>query len=174
MKLVGVLVLRIPPDSVPFHQLCSRFLPLLYREISKKSPKCMIPIWKSLISHFQSPTSCTHWLPKWRINSSSSWVTANSQHNLRSAKRSGPSGSSSGKKKWRWAICTQIFDNNGIGIQAKFVTDPAAAIVEKQRRHKRKQAARMRRLDELKPYRAFKRRRREEAIRRAESPPPME
>lgn len=43
------------------------------------------------------------------------------------------------------------------------VVDPAGAAIKKQRKHVQKSAARKRKLDELKPYRVLKRKRRLEA-----------
>jgi len=49
------------------------------------------------------------------------------------------------------------------------ILNPSTAITIKQKRHLRKRTTRMRKMDEIKPYRAFKRRRREEALQRIRS-----
>lgn len=48
------------------------------------------------------------------------------------------------------------------------VVDPAAAVLRKQKKHERKNLAKKRKLDELRPYRVTKRKRLQEAKNRGE------
>ena len=143
-KLVGALATKCGggPESARFGQLCTRFLPLLYREMNRKSHK------------FTD-----------ELHSLATEVSAKFKERMDGKEYSA-----------RLAQCQREWAEHKKqrtqATKAQLVTDPAAAITAKQKRHQRKRVAKMRRLDEQKPYRAYKRRRREEAIRRVHSPLP--
>uniref|UniRef100_A0A183BKH0 DRIM domain-containing protein n=1 Tax=Globodera pallida TaxID=36090 RepID=A0A183BKH0_GLOPA len=130
-KLIGALAVNIPSViSEQFSHLCSYFISIIYREMSKKSSKY---------------TEELHSLA----------VEVGGELRRRIGDREFTS---------RLAKCqrerTERVQCRKSDAKTLFVTDPVAALVDKQRRHERKKEARRRRLDIRKPYRALKRRRR--------------
>uniref|UniRef100_A0A914HMA1 Uncharacterized protein n=1 Tax=Globodera rostochiensis TaxID=31243 RepID=A0A914HMA1_GLORO len=129
-KLIGALAVNIPSViSEQFSHLCSYFISIIYREMSKKSSKY---------------TEELHSLA----------VEVGGELRRRIGDREFTS---------RLAKCqrerTERVQRRKSDAKTLFVTNPVAALVDKQRRHERKKEARRRRLDIRKPYRALKRRR---------------
>ncbi|KAL3089772.1 hypothetical protein niasHT_020214 [Heterodera trifolii] len=131
LKLVGALVVNIPSiASEQFTHLCSYFISIIYREMNKKSPKF---------------TEELHSLAL--------------EVSVVLRKRIGDREFTSKLAKCQRERSERISRRKS-EAKTLFVTNPMAAIADKQRRHERKKEARRRRVDVLKPYRELKRRRR--------------
>uniref|UniRef100_A0A1I8B7M8 DUF6700 domain-containing protein n=1 Tax=Meloidogyne hapla TaxID=6305 RepID=A0A1I8B7M8_MELHA len=141
-KMVGVLILKCNTDSEQFEYLCNCFLPLLYREINNSSK---ISEEKSIVDLQMLSSEIGNLFRKQLGDKKFSIQLAKCQDEKTKRKQ---------KRREQ--------------DKALLILNPSTAIAVKQKRHLRKRTTKMRKMDETKPYRAFKRRR-EEAIRKIES-----
>nr|CAD2205133.1 unnamed protein product [Meloidogyne enterolobii] len=143
-KMIGVLILKCDTNSERFGHLVNNFLPLLYREMSDS---LRISEEKNKNEDLQILASEVGNLFRKQLG--------DREYSTQLAKCQREKDERKQKRREQ--------------AKAMLILNPSTAITIKQKRHLRKRTTKMRKMDEIKPYRAFKRRRREEALQRIRS-----
>ncbi|CAK5082193.1 unnamed protein product [Meloidogyne enterolobii] len=143
-KMMGVLVLKCDSNSERFGHLVNNFLPLLYREMSDS---LRISEEKNKNEDLQMLAS--------EVGNFFRKQLGDREYSTQLAKCQREKDERKQKRREQ--------------AKAMLILNPSTAITIKQKRHLRKRTTKMRKMDEIKPYRAFKRRRREEALQRIRS-----